>query len=61
MNGWSIRICRGSPHKPGMFVPDVVRDVRQTVRRSAIPDLEITLDGVEQPGSFARREGCLGQ
>ena len=32
---------RGSPHKPGAFVPDIVRDVRQTVRRSALPDLEI--------------------
>ncbi|MFZ0301571.1 MAG: hypothetical protein WAL75_02755 [Terracidiphilus sp.] len=34
---------RGSPHKPGMFVPDVVRDVRETVRRSAMPDLEFDL------------------
>jgi xylan 1,4-beta-xylosidase len=32
---------RGSPYKPGMFVPDVVREVRETVRRSAFPDLEI--------------------
>jgi xylan 1,4-beta-xylosidase len=32
---------KGSPHKPGAFVPDVVREVRQTVRRSAFPDLEI--------------------
>ena len=32
---------RGSPHKPGMFVPDVVRAMRQTVRQSAMPDLEI--------------------
>jgi xylan 1,4-beta-xylosidase len=34
---------RGSPHKPGMYVPDVVRGVRETVRRSAMPDLEIDL------------------
>lgn len=32
---------RGSPHKPGMFVPDIVRSVRDSVRRSAMPDLEI--------------------
>ena len=32
---------RGSAHKPGAYVPDIVRDVRQTVRRSAFPDLEI--------------------
>jgi xylan 1,4-beta-xylosidase len=32
---------RGSPHKPGMFVPDIVRNVRETVRRSALPNLEI--------------------
>lgn len=32
---------RGSPHKPGAFVPDVVREVRRIVRRSAFPDLEI--------------------
>ncbi|MGD0743576.1 MAG: twin-arginine translocation signal domain-containing protein [Verrucomicrobiota bacterium] len=32
---------QGSPYKPGMFVPDVVREVRQTVRQSALPDLEI--------------------
>jgi xylan 1,4-beta-xylosidase len=34
---------RGSPHKPGMYLPDVVRSVRETVRRSAMPDLEIDL------------------
>src|ERR1035437_7049772 len=34
---------KGSPHKPGMFVPDVVRGVRETVRRSAMPDLEVHL------------------
>lgn len=33
----------GSPHKPGMYVPDVVREVRRTVRQSAMPDLEIHL------------------
>ena len=32
---------RGSPHKPGMYVSDVVRHVRDTVRGSAMPDLEI--------------------
>ena len=32
---------RGSPHKPGMFIPDIVRNLRETVRRSALPDLEI--------------------
>jgi xylan 1,4-beta-xylosidase len=32
---------RGNPHKPGMFVPDVVREVREIVRRSTLPDLEI--------------------
>jgi len=32
---------RGSPHKPGQYVPDVVRAVRQTVRQSAMPGLEI--------------------
>ena len=32
---------RGSPHKPGQYVPDVVRAVRQTVRQSVMPDLEI--------------------
>ena len=34
---------KGSPHKPGMFVADVVRGVRETVRRSAMPDLEVHL------------------
>jgi xylan 1,4-beta-xylosidase len=34
---------QGSPHKPGMYIPDVVRGVRETVRRSAMPDLEIDL------------------
>ena len=32
---------KGSPYKPGMFVPDMVRNVRQSVRRSAMPDLEV--------------------
>jgi xylan 1,4-beta-xylosidase len=32
---------RGSPYKPGRFVPDMVRGVRETVRRSAMPDLEV--------------------
>ena len=32
---------KGSPHKPGMFVPDMVRGVRETIRRSAMPDLEL--------------------
>ncbi len=32
---------KGSPHKPGEFVPDMVREIRQAVRRSAFPDLEI--------------------
>ena len=32
---------KGSPHKPGMFVPDMVRGVRETVRRSAMPNLEV--------------------
>lgn len=32
---------RGSPYKPGKFVPDLVREVGQTVRRSAMPDLEV--------------------
>lgn len=32
---------KGSPHKPGMFVIDTVRQVRQAVRQSAFPDLEI--------------------
>ncbi len=31
----------GSPHQPGNFVTDIVREVRQAVRRSALPDLEI--------------------
>ena len=34
---------KGSPHKPGMYVVDVVRGVRETVRRSAMPDLEVHL------------------
>ncbi len=34
---------RGSPHKPGRFVPDVVQSVRETVRRSAMPDLEVQI------------------
>lgn len=34
---------RGSPYKPGRFVPDMVRRVRETVRRSAMPDLEIDI------------------
>jgi xylan 1,4-beta-xylosidase len=34
---------QGSPHKPGMYVPDVVRGLRETVRRSAMPNLEIDL------------------
>ena len=32
---------RGSPYQPGRFVPDMVREVRQTVRQSAMPDLEV--------------------
>lgn len=32
---------KGSPHQPGQFVPDVVRALRQTVRQSAMPGLEI--------------------
>ena len=32
---------KDSPYKPGRFVPDMVREVRQTVRRSAMPDLEV--------------------
>jgi xylan 1,4-beta-xylosidase len=32
---------RGSPHKPGAFTADIVRGVRQTVRQSAFPNLEI--------------------
>lgn len=32
---------RNSPYKPGMFVPDVVRRVREAVRKSAMPDLEV--------------------
>ncbi len=34
---------RGSPYKPGRFVPDMVRGVRETVRRSAMPELEVHL------------------
>ena len=34
---------KGSPHKPGAFAADIVRGVRETVRRSAMPDLEIHL------------------
>ena len=34
---------KGSPHKPGMFLPDMVRGVRETIRRSAMPDLEVHL------------------
>jgi len=36
---------RGSPHKPGIFLLDTVRDVRKTVRQSALPDLEIHWTG----------------
>ncbi len=32
---------RGSPHKPGRFVLDIVQSVRETVRRSAMPDLQV--------------------
>jgi xylan 1,4-beta-xylosidase len=32
---------KGSPYEPGRFVPDMVRGVRETVRRSAMPDLEV--------------------
>jgi xylan 1,4-beta-xylosidase len=32
---------KGSPYKPGRFVPDMVREVRETIRRSAMPDLEL--------------------
>jgi xylan 1,4-beta-xylosidase len=32
---------RGSPHKPGAYAADIVRGVRQTVRHSALPNLEI--------------------
>lgn len=32
---------KGSPYKPGMFVPDIVREVRQTVQQSAMRDLEV--------------------
>ena len=34
---------KGSPHKPGMYIADVVRGVRETVRRSAMPNLEIDM------------------
>jgi xylan 1,4-beta-xylosidase len=34
---------KGSPHKSGMYISDVVRGVRETVRRSAMPNLEIDL------------------
>lgn len=34
---------RGSPHQPGRFVPDMVRRVRETVRESAMPGLEVHL------------------
>jgi len=34
---------RGSPHKPGMYLPDVVRGVSEAVRRSTMPNLEIDL------------------
>jgi xylan 1,4-beta-xylosidase len=32
---------KGSPHKPGAFAADIVRGVRETIRRSAMPDLEV--------------------
>ena len=32
---------KGSPYQPGRYVPDIVREVRQTIRRSAMPDLEV--------------------
>ncbi len=32
---------RGSPHQPGHYVADVVRHIRQVVRRSPMPNLEI--------------------
>jgi len=32
---------RGSPYKPGMFVRDIVKTVRQSVRESELPNLEI--------------------
>ncbi len=32
---------RGTPHKPGMYASDAVRRVRETVRASATPDLEV--------------------
>ena len=56
MNRCCIRTCKGSPHKPGAFVADIVRRVRQTVRQSAFPNLELHMYGVEQPSSSARRE-----
>jgi xylan 1,4-beta-xylosidase len=34
---------KGSPHKPGAFAANIVRGVRETVRRSAMPDLEVHL------------------
>ncbi len=34
---------RGSPHQPGKFVPDMVRKVREAVRQSAMPSLEVHL------------------
>lgn len=38
---WEYPGLRGSPYKPGSFVPDVVQKVRETVRQSALPNLEI--------------------
>jgi len=32
---------RESPYKPGTFIADIVRGVRETVRRSAMPNLEV--------------------
>ncbi|MGA3268387.1 MAG: hypothetical protein ABSE16_16375 [Verrucomicrobiota bacterium] len=32
---------RGSPYQPGGFLPDMVRKVRQAIRQSAMPDLEL--------------------
>jgi xylan 1,4-beta-xylosidase len=32
---------KGSPYKPGEFVPGILREVQRTVRASAMPDLEI--------------------
>ncbi len=51
---------RGSPHKPGMFIPDVVRRCPRDRPPIGVSEFGNKVDGVEQPGSTVRTERLPG-